>query len=129
MLHDDDVLLLRKGLDDLRDPEPLVDVEVGRGFVEEIDVRVLEHRRGNRHPLELPARQLGDVSIEKRIQFEGLGELGQPTATIDLGQEVSHAARVDLAQLVHILRLDRRREPFVRDLLEVVVELRAGKVV
>src|SRR5438132_1079618 len=65
VLHDDDVLLLREGLDDLRDMESLIDVEIRRRLVEEVDVRILQHRRGNRHALELAARQLRDVPIEE----------------------------------------------------------------
>ena len=86
VFYDDDVLLLRKRLDDLRDLEALVDVEVRRRLVEEVDVRVLEHRRRDRHPLEFPAGELGDVPVKEGTELEGDDKFAQPPAAIDLCQ-------------------------------------------
>jgi len=129
VFHDDDIFLLREGLDDLSRLAALVDVEVRRWLVEEVDVGLFEHRCGDRHALQLAARQLRDVPIQERFEVEGHRQLGEATSLVDLRQEISDTARVNLAQFVDILRLDGGGEFLVRNLREVVVELRSGEVV
>src|SRR6267143_875091 len=129
MFHDHDVLLFRQRLDDLCDAESLVYVEVRRGLVEEVDVGILQHRGGDGHALKLSARKLGDVPIEERLQVERSRKLVESPLAVDFRQQIAHPARVDFAQLVDVLWLDRGREFLRRDLLEVVMELGASEVI
>src|SRR2546425_5578464 len=55
--------------------------------------------------------------------------MGEATSLVGLRQEIPDTAGVDLAQLVDVLRLDGRREFLVRNLRQVIVELRSGEVV
>src|SRR2546427_8182989 len=129
VLHHDDVLLLREGLDDFRDLESLIDVQVGRRLIEEVDIRVFQHCRRDRHALEFPARELGDIAIEERCEVEGYSQLRESISLVDLRQKIADASGVNLAQFVNVLRLDGRRELLRRDSREVVMELRSREVV
>ena len=105
MLDDHDLLLDAQVLDEAGHLDPLIDIEVRCGLVEEVDVGVLHHGRGHGDPLQLSAGQLVQLPVEDLRQLEHLGGLVDGHALLDPGQQVSDDALGCLRELVDVLRL------------------------
>ena len=88
-----------------------LDIEVGRRFVEEIDVCVFEHRRGDGDALQFSAADDGDVAVHDVREIKELydaSEFGLATF-VRAPQEVAGRPAERLRYLLDHLR-------FVRDL-------------
>ena len=106
MLNHNDAFGFSELLDDANNSHSLVNVEVGRGFVEEIHVDIPQDGCTNRHPLQFTPGQLLDGALEQVVNAQRLGHGVQHASLINLGQEFTNRALHTLWQLVHVLWLD-----------------------
>jgi hypothetical protein len=66
--------------------EAQLGVEVRQRLVEEEGIGLTHDRPPHRHPLALPARQLGRLAVEEVLQLEQLGDPVDPAAHLVVGQ-------------------------------------------
>ena len=128
VLDDDDHLLLGELLDDPGHLDPLVDVQIGRWFIEEVDVRILHDGGGDGHPLKLSAGELAHVPGDGVFKLQHLDRLLQLHPFLDPGKKVLDRSLDDRRQPVHVLRLHGGLETGGVDLCQVVVQFRTGKM-
>lgn len=121
--HDDVVIVAEERADDLGGGQTLLDIKVGGGLVEHVDVGVLDADSTDGETLELTTRKVGNVAVQKMLKLKGLEDLFgifERGAALD---QVTHAlvgAAHSLGDLVNVLRLDDRLEVILKQLGEVV---------
>lgn len=92
--HDDDeIVVLQTGANDLGGLEPLLDVEVGGGLVEHVDVVLLYGRDADAKSLQLSSRQIANFPIRKMPQLQFLHELLSSPSLVFSRYDVSHLPR------------------------------------
>lgn len=76
MLDDDDVVIVGlQAADELGAPDALLDIEVGGGLIEDIDLYLLDHHDQHGETLQLTTRQLVDITSVQLVQLQILAEL------------------------------------------------------
>ena len=96
-------------------PQPKCGVEVGQGFVEQEQLRLLDQRAPDRDTLPLPTRQLRRPALEQGADLEHRGRLGDPARNLIVGDaRVSKAERHIVANAhvrVERIMLEHHRYP------------------
>ncbi|KAF5047031.1 hypothetical protein DSECCO2_464650 [anaerobic digester metagenome] len=122
VLDDHDRPLQGEFPDQVRDGHPLVDVEVGRDLVEEVEVGVTRKAGGERHPLEFTAGEGRDRPVDDRLERQPVDVVVEFAALVRRSKKVAHRTGEDLRDLVDILRFYRDLHVLLREQLEVVEE-------
>ncbi|KAF5031393.1 hypothetical protein DSECCO2_628210 [anaerobic digester metagenome] len=101
---------------------PLVDVEVGRDLIQEVEVCIPREAGGDRHPLQLAAGEGRDRPVDDRPKREPVDVVIEFPALVGLREEVAHRPGEDLRDLIDVLRLYGDLHVLLREHLEVVEE-------
>mmetsp|Transcript_34926 Transcript_34926/g.75545 ORF Transcript_34926/g.75545 Transcript_34926/m.75545 type:complete len:324 (+) Transcript_34926:514-1485(+) len=108
--------------------EALLDVEVGGGLVEHVDIGVLNRHNANGETLELSTGKIFNGAVEHLHQVQELRDLFQVVA-LGLGlQDAAHDALDRTGDVVNILGLDDRLEVVLENPLEIALQLGATEV-
>mmetsp|Transcript_16970 Transcript_16970/g.36917 ORF Transcript_16970/g.36917 Transcript_16970/m.36917 type:complete len:509 (-) Transcript_16970:689-2215(-) len=124
VLHDNHVLGGTQQLaNHLRGVQPLLDVQVGGGLVEHVDVPLLHRHHADGEALQLPSRQVPDVALPHWVQVEKIHQVLHLVTLIPLRQHLLDSAVHRSGNVVDILWLDDGLEVVLKHAREVVLEL------
>ena len=83
VFNHDDPLGFGQLLDDSNNAHALVNVKIGRRLVKEIHVNIAQHGGTDGHALQLPSRQLVNLSLEQMVNTERFGQRIEDASFID----------------------------------------------
>ncbi len=122
VLHDHDRPVLGEFADQSCCSHPLVNVEIWRDLIEEVEIGVARKAGDDRHPLQFAAGEGRDRSVEDRPEREPVDVIVEFPALVGRREEVTHRPGEDLRDLVDVLRFYGDLHVLLREKLEVVEE-------
>lgn len=124
VLDDNDIIIVTKqGANDGRGTQPLLDIEIGRGLIEHVDICLLDAHSADGESLQFTTREEVDVSVHDMVQFQNISNLlhiseGGPAR--DQMADALLGSTNSLGDLIHVLGLNDGLEIILEELGEVV---------
>ena len=106
VFNDDDALGFSKVLNDSYDAHSLVNIKVGRRFVEKVDVDVPKDGGTDGHALEFSSRELLNGSLKQVVDAQRTGGLLKQASLVHLTEKFVNGSFDALGEFIHVLRLE-----------------------
>lgn len=132
VLDDDDVVVgAEKRADDTGGSQSLLDIEVGRGLVEHVNIGLLDADCANGETLKLTTREMADITIVNVAQLQGVEnsvKVVQAESPFNKSFDALVSRADSLRNLINILGLDYSLQIILQQLGEVVLQFGTTEV-